>query len=423
MNGPRSQNLGVRPGGTHPLPRLRSRVVGLCCALAIVLPLQLGESRGEGDLPSLPEGLTGAASASVPSQELIPARPGYVYAFPRDHGSHDDYGLEWWYFTGHLYDQSARRFGYEVTFFRKAIDDARVREHPSRWALRHLYFAHLALTDVEGGTFSFSEKLSRAAFGKAGADSGRMKVWIDRWNLEPVTEEHRQLHLTAHDAKFGVDLTLVLNKPPVIHGQAGISRKGAGPGQASHYYSLTRLATRGTVRVRGEPFEVAGTSWMDHEFGSGGLGEDQVGWDWFSVQFDSNVEFMLYLLRKRDGSHDPASSGTLIFPDGTSRHLTRADFVVRTTDQWSSPHSRAQYPAKWIVEVPSVPLEVTITPVLADQELRTENSTRVTYWEGAVDVRGQYRNAPVTGNGYVELTGYANPLELDRDSREHHLSR
>ena len=405
------------------MPRLRSRVVGLCCVLSIFLPLPLGEGRGEGIFPSSSGSLASAEPASVPSQELIPARPGYVYAFPRDHGSHDDYGLEWWYFTGHLYDQSARRFGYEVTFFRKAINDARVREHPSRWALRHLYFAHLALTDVEGGTFSFSEKLSRAAFGKAGADPGRMKVWIDRWNLEPVTEEHRQLHLTAHDAKFGVDLTLVLNKPPVIHGQEGISRKGAGPGQASHYYSLTRLATRGTVRVRGEPFEVAGTSWMDHEFGSGGLGEDQVGWDWFSVQFDSNVEFMLYLLRKRDGSHDPASSGTLILPDGTSRHLTRADFVVRTTDQWTSPHSRAQYPAKWIVEVPSVPLEVTITPVLPDQELRTENSTRVTYWEGAVDVRGQYRYAPVTGNGYVELTGYANPLELDRDSHERHLSR
>ncbi len=403
------------------MPGLRHGVMGLVCALSIVLPLLLGESWGEGERPFLTEGLTGAAS--VPSQGLVPARPGYVYAFPRDHGSHDDYGLEWWYFTGHLYGQSARRFGYEVTFFRKAIDDVRVREHPSRWALRHLYFAHLALTDVEGGTFSFSEKFSRAALGKAGADPGRMKVWIDRWNLEPVTEAHRQLRLTAHDAGLGVDLTLILNKPPVIHGREGISRKGADPGQASHYYSLTRLATRGTVRVRGEPVEVTGISWMDHEFGSGGLGEDQVGWDWFSVQFDSNVEFMLYLLRKRDGSHDAASSGTLILPDGTSRHLTRADFVVRTTDQWISPHTRAQYPAKWIVEVPSIPLKVTITPVLSDQELRTENSTRVTYWEGAVDIRGHYRNAPVTGTGYVELTGYADPLKLDRDSRQRHLSR
>ena len=385
------------------MPGLRDGVIGLFCALSM-----------------MPGGSTCAAPSSG---NLVPVVAGYVYAFPRDHGSHDDYGLEWWYFTGHLHDRSARRFGYEVTFFRKAVDDARVRDHPSRWALRQLYFAHLALTDVEGDLFRFSEKLSRAALGKAGADSDRMKVWIDRWTLEPVSEDHRRLHLTAKDSGFGVDLMLTLQKPPVIHGREGISRKGTDPGQASHYYSLTRLATQGTVRVRGEPFEVTGTSWMDHEFGSGGLGEDQVGWDWFSVQFDSNVELMLYLLRKRDGSHDPMSSGTLIFPDGTSRHLKREDFVVRTWDQWTSPLSRAEYPAKWTLDVPSVPLRVTVTPVLSDQELRTENGTRVTYWEGAVDVRGHYRNAPVTGNGYVELTGYANPLQLDRGSRTHHLSR
>ena len=403
------------------MPGLRHGVMGLVCVLSVFLPLPPGEGRGEGALPSPSADPASAAPAS--SLDLVPARPGYVYAFPRDHGSHDHYGLEWWYFTGHVHDRSARRFGYEVTFFRKAVDDARVRDHPSRWALRQLYFAHLAVTDVEGATFRFSEKLSRAAFGKAGADPGRMKVWIDRWTLEPVTEDHQRLHLTARDSGFGVDLTLTLTKPPVIHGREGISRKGAGQGQASHYYSLTRLETLGTVWVRGEPFEVTGTSWMDHEFGSGGLGEDLVGWDWFSVQFDSNVELMLYLLRKRDGSHDPASSGTLIFPDGTSRHLEREDFVVRTQGQWTSPLSRARYPAKWTLEVPSVPLHVTVTPVLADQELRTGNSTRVTYWEGAVDVRGSYGNAPVAGNGYVELTGYANPVGFDYRSRKPHLSR
>ncbi len=402
---------------------LRHGVIGLCCVLSIAFPLSLEEGRGEGVLPASSGSLARADPASVPSQDLIPARPGYVYAFPRDHGSHDNYGLEWWYFTGHVADRSARRFGYEVAFFRKAVDDARVRDHQSRWALRQLYFAHLAVTDVEAAAFRFSEKLSRAAFGKAGADSGRMKVWIDRWVLEPVTGEHRRLHLTAKDSGFGVDLTFTLSKPPVIHGRDGISRKGAGPGQASHYYSLTRLGTQGTIWVGGEPFAVTGTGWMDHEFGSGALGRDQVGWDWFSVQFDSNVELMLYLLRKRDGSHDPASSGTLIFPDGTSRHLDRSDFVVRTHERWTSPHSRAQYPAQWTLEIPSVPLRVTVTPVLPDQELRTERRTRVTYWEGAVDARGHYQNVPVAGKGYVELTGYATPLDLDRGSRQPGLNR
>ncbi len=355
---------------------------------------------------------TVATDATTTASSLLPALPGYVYAFPRDHGAHERYGLEWWYVTGHLSDRSARRFGYELTFFRKTIDDPRVTRHPSSWALRQVYAAHFALTDVEAGAFQFFEKVSRAAFGKAGADAGRINVWIDRWRLEPATEDHQRLYLTARagEAGVGVDLTLDLRKPPVIHGRDGISRKGAAPGQASHYYSLTRLATRGTVRARGERFDVTGTSWMDHEFGSGELGDDQVGWDWVSVQFDSKMELMLYLLRRRDGSHDPASSGTLIFPDASTRHLTRDDVVVRAVKHWTSPVSRARYPAQWIVNVPSAQLRVSITPVLADQELRTEHGTRVTYWEGAVDVEGHHRRAPVTGRGYVELVGYAEPL-------------
>ncbi len=351
---------------------------------------------------------------TVSSPNVLQALPGYAYAFPRDHGSHENHGLEWWYVTGHVYDGSARRFGYDVTFFRKTIDDPRVTQHPSQWALGQVYAAHFALTDVEGGTFQFSEKVSRAAFGKAGASSGRMKVWIDRWVLESVTEDHQRLHLKARDATMGVDLTLTLRKPPVIHGQEGISRKGADPGQASHYYSLTRLATQGTVWVSGERFDVTGTSWMDHEFGSGESGEDQVGWDWLSVQFDSNMELMVYLLRNRDGSHDPASSGTLILPDATTTHLTRDDVIVRALKHWTSPVSHARYPAQWTVEVPSVQLRVTMTPVLADQELRTEHSTRVTYWEGAVNVEGHYQQSPIAGNGYVELVGYAKPFGVNR---------
>lgn len=370
-------------------------VLGLCCGFSalIVQP-------------------SGAASANA-SSTLDHAVPGYTYAFPRDHGAHETYGLEWWYVTGHVYDRSARRFGYEVTFFRKAIDDQRVTEHPSRWALRQVYVAHLALTDVQGQTFHFSEKLSRAAFGKAGAHPDRMKVWIDRWRLEPVTEAHHRLRLTARDSAFGVDLLLTLQKPPVIHGREGISRKGAAPGQASHYYSLTRLATTGTVWMNRQSFVVHGTSWMDHEFGSGELGRDQVGWDWFSLQLASNMELMVYLLRKTDGSADPTSSGTLIFQDGTTRHLTREEIKVRTVKQWVSPRSHAQYPAEWVLEVPANHMKLAITPVLADQELRTTKSTRVTYWEGAVDVQGQYRGAPMTGHGYVELTGYAKPLKLN----------
>lgn len=350
-----------------------------------------------------------------PHKGGMQAKPGYVYSFPHDHGSHDQFGLEWWYFTGHLSSEAGRRFGYELTFFRKAIDDPRIQNSSSHWAIKQLYFAHLALTDVENQTFRFAEKLSRAGLGKAGAKSDQMDVWIDRWSLNPVTSDHHVLSLKASERTFGLDLKLTVEKSPVIHGEEGMSRKGAEAGQASHYYSLTRLATEGQLTLGSEQLEVTGLSWMDHEFGSGELGDDQVGWDWFSLQFDSKMELMVYLLRRKDGSSDPVSSGTLIFPDGRSRHLRLQDISVETQDFWISPHTKARYPAKWVINVPSAQLRVQIKPVLADQELRTSKSTQVTYWEGAVDVSGQHRGGSVQGQGYVELTGYTQPLKLGRE--------
>ena len=344
----------------------------------------------------------------------VQARPGYVYSFPRDHGSHDQFGLEWWYFTGHLSNESGRRFGYELTFFRKTINDPGVQNSSSHWAIKQLYFAHFALTDVESHMFRFAEKLSRAGLGKAGAKSDQMDVWIDRWALTPMTPDHHVLSLKAAEVTFGLDLKLTLEKLPVIHGEDGISRKGGEAGQASHYYSLTRLDTEGKLTLESEQFEVTGLSWMDHEFGSGELGDDQVGWDWFSLQLDSKIELMVYLLRRKDGSSDPVSSGTLVFPDGQFRHLRLQDIGVETQDYWTSPHTKARYPAKWVIDVPSAQLRVQIKPVLADQELRTSKSTQVTYWEGAVDVSGQHRGVPIQGQGYVELTGYTRPLKMDR---------
>lgn len=345
----------------------------------------------------------------------VKAKPGYAYSFPRDHGSHNLYGLEWWYFTGHLSSESGRWFGYELTFFRKTVDNHRVQKSSSRWAIKQLYFAHLALTDVEAQSFHFAEKLSRAGLGKAGADHGQMNVWIDRWSLSPVTPDHQSLSIQASERSFGLDLTLKLKKPPVIHGEEGVSRKGAEVGQASHYYSLTRLGTQGALTLGGEQFDVTGLSWMDHEFGSGELGLDQVGWDWFSLQFDSNVELMVYLLRRKNGSVDPVSSGTLIYPDGRSEHLSFPDIRIKTLNYWASPHTNVRYPAEWELDIPSVDLRVNIKPVLADQELRTSKSTHVTYWEGAVEVSGQHQDAPIQGLGYVELTGYDQPLKMGRE--------
>jgi len=349
-------------------------------------------------------------TGEVPKAYFQPALPGYTYTFPFDHGSHDTYMTEWWYFTGHLLTRNGRRFGYELTFFRRAIDDDRVRANPSPWAIRQLYFAHLAVTDEANRRFHYTEKISRAALGKAGAKVGRLQTWIDRWSVTADHSHPNQFHLHAFTNEFGIDATVVSRKPPVIHGRQGISRKGSARGQASHYYSLTRLETTGKVLVEGTKLDVQGTSWMDHEFGSMDLGKGLVGWDWLSLQLETGQELMLYGLRRKDGGFDPASSGTFVMADGSSRHLSLMDFQLKVLDHWISPASGARYPSRWLLTIASLGIRLEIVPRLHNQELRTVKSTRVTYWEGAVDVSGIADNAEVTGRGYVELTGYAKPF-------------
>lgn len=332
--------------------------------------------------------------------------PGYTYVFPKDHGSHDDFRTEWWYYTGHVTSADGRRFGYQLTFFRRAIDHPEPQLNPSRWAIRHLYLAHAALSDLSAGRYTYGEKLSRAGLGKAGAETGGLRVWIDRWTAVATSPDHAEHHLTASTDQFELDLKVQPEKPPVIHGIEGVSRKGNAGEQASHYYSLTRLATMGTVTVEGKAYSVKGTSWMDHEFGSSDLGEGLIGWDWFSVQLNNRTELMLYLLRNATGLPDPASSGTMVLPDGGVQHLALSDFHVETEGHWTSLTSGVRYPSRWRITVPGQRTTLELTPLLSDQELRTHRSTQVTYWEGAVDLHGRMGDAPVNGQGYVELTGY-----------------
>ena len=171
------------------------------------------------------------------------AKPGYTFQFPRDHGSHDRFLTEWWYFTGHLFTSDKRRFGYELTFFRRAVNDDRVRNHPSRWAIHQLYLAHFALTDEQNNDFRFAEKISREGLGKAGAKQGSLHTWIDQWFVKAIDDEHTKFHLRAQAKDFAIDIFTTTLKPPVIHGRGGISQKGTRPSHASHYYSFTRLQT------------------------------------------------------------------------------------------------------------------------------------------------------------------------------------
>lgn len=366
--------------------------------VALFLTLTLGHpGRGKGEGERLAAGFT-----------YQRALPGRQLAFPADHYSHPDFKTEWWYYTGHLTTESGRRFGYQVTFFRFGVRDRQsgLKESP---LFTELYMAHFALSDTVEKKFFFRERINRGYGDRAGAATDRYLVWNEDWKVEGDQSNHR---ISVRDRGAKLDLVLRSLKPPVLHGNNGHSQKGEGEGRASYYYSLTRLETSGHLSIDGKTERVRGFSWMDHEFGSNQLGDDQVGWDWFSIQLDNRTELMLYLMRRKDGSVDPYSSGTLIGADGAIRHLGLKDFRIEVLQRWKSPKSGATYPMKWKVTIPAQGIELEIIPAFPEQELITNRSTRVTYWEGAAAVDGTYKQSKIAGRGYVEMTGYAGKLTL-----------
>lgn len=324
-----------------------------------------------------------------------------TFSFPADHGPHPEYRQEWWYFTGNLATRQGRRFGFQLTFFRIALTPAPV-VRDSAWAASQAYMAHFTVSDIAAGRFHAFERFSRAALGLAGASAQPLRVWLEDWSAAGTGEDGLPLRLRAAQDAVAVDLTLASLKPPVLQGERGLSRKGPVPGNASYYYSLTRMPTRGLIRIGSESFEVEGLSWTDREWSTSALGEDQIGWDWFSLQLSDGREVMLYQLRRRDGITDPFSSGTLVRADGSSRRLGPADVELRTLAHWQSPDTGTRYPSRWALHIPDEELELEVAPYLAGQELNLS----VRYWEGAVQAQGRSRGHSVTGSGYLELTGY-----------------
>lgn len=362
--------------------------------------------------------ILGAADRSFgfsPQRTFDVAAPGYRFEFPRDHGAHPSFRTEWWYFTGNVQSRDKKEYGFELTFFRQGMENPKVLENPSRWAVRDLYLAHFAVTDIGRKSFFYQDQISREALGKAGAREDRLEVWIDRWRAEQKGED---IHLSAEEnpplgedrTGWKIDLVLSPAKPPTVHGMEGVSKKGEEPGQASHYYSFTRLDTRGTLSVNGREEQVTGWSWMDHEFGSALLNRHQVGWDWFSLQMEDGTDYMFFQIRRENGGRDPVSSGTVIAPDGTTRHLTADEFILKPVTSWKSPASAATYPIGWQIEIPSEKLSLRSETAVPNQELITSQSTRITYWEGASRFRGTKEGRPAAGKGYIEMTGYAAPF-------------
>lgn len=323
------------------------------------------------------------------------ALPGYRYEFPRDLFEHNDFQTEWWYYTGNVWDAGGARFGFELVFFRQG--DRHQDASNSAWDIQQLYLAHAAVTDARGHKFLYQERLNRAGPGVAGASFAAQKIWNGNWQS---TWNGQKQTLRAIAPGFRFDIRLSPEKPLVIHGANGVSQKAQGVGRASHYISFPRLRAEGNVEVNGAAHNVHGTAWMDHEWFTNQLTTEQQGWDWFSIQLEDGTELMLGELRRKDGSIDPASSGTFVDRDGKPRHLTRPEF------QLTPIRGSGRYPTEWKISVPSLNLELTCRAVIPGQELRPA-SGGPSYWEGAVDYSGSKR-----GVGYLEMTGYLGAARL-----------
>ncbi len=353
------------------------------------------------------DSVSASALLAAPQEDLS----GYARAigprewrFPADHGPHPDFQTEWWYYTGNLKTAEGRHFGFQFTIFRRAITPSRAVSG-SEWRADQVYMAHFTISDIADGRFYHDQRYSRGSAGLAGASGEPYRVWLEDWVISGQNDSATRQRIEADAGDFAIQVTLEQLKPPALQGDGGLSQKSAAVGNASYYYSLSRLATSGTIRLGEAVFEVSGTAWMDHEFSTSALGDDAQGWDWFGLYFDDNTELMIGQIRMADGRKEPAFGGLFIAADGTTRYLSAEDFSITPTRTWQSPHTGAIYPSGWDVVVRGEQtLRFTITPLMDDQELHDGGA--IQYWEGAVRVEGD-----VSGYGYAELTGYVGTMQ------------
>jgi predicted secreted hydrolase len=431
----------LRPLIARPIPPAVSR-----SALVLVALLALGLAGAAawlllpGDDDALAASVAVADAMSSDTTGYRRATEPPAFTFPADHGPHPGFKTEWWYLTGNLATASGRRVGYQYTLFRVALrpptDDAPDAAAPNAasdgaasdgaapdgnapvrptaasapdtaahtWATDQFYMAHFAVSDVATGTHRPFERFSRGAAGLAGAQAQPLRVWLEDWTLaqaDPAGADAFPLRLAVSEDGYGVDLTLTPAKPPVYQGEGGLSQKGPEPGNASIYYSYTRLAAEGRVVVGGDTLDVTGTSWMDREWSTSALGDEQEGWDWFALQLDDGRDLMYYQLRRTDGTPSRFSEGVVVGPDGAVARIGRDDVTATVLARWTS-DAGVTYPVRWRLRVPAHDLDVTVAAAFPEQVM----DVSVRYWEGAVTVEGTSQGAPVTGRGYLEMTGY-----------------
>ncbi|MEM7113763.1 MAG: lipocalin-like domain-containing protein [Chloroflexota bacterium] len=348
-------------------------------------------------LPLLVDDGSGAAFAQATEPNAI--------SFPEDLGAHNEYQTEWWYYTGNLETETGRPFGFQFTIFRRALAADAVPEaapnSASDWRSNQVYLAHFALSDIANEQFYAHERFSRAGAELAGATAVPYRVWLENWFVEEVAPG--QVRLFAADEEVTLDLILNETLPPVLHGNGGLSQKGEQVGNASYYYSIVRQEAGGTVTVKNETVDVTGLAWKDHEYSTSALTAGDVGWDWFSLQFDNGTSLMFFQIRREDGTLSPLSSGSFIDADGTLQSFTADDWALTVTDTWTSPTSGSTYPAGWQISVPTFGIELEGRPFMPNQELNVST----VYWEGAVQFSGTMNGKAVSAKGYIEMTGYA----------------
>ncbi|HYA85778.1 MAG TPA: lipocalin-like domain-containing protein [Nitrospirota bacterium] len=333
---------------------------------------------------------------STEAQEWREVVPGDSIMLPSDLYVQRGYRIQWWYFTGHLYDTQKRAFGFELTFF---VAGVQKRPYRSKFGVNTIYLANFAISDIEGKKFYHFSNADSGTYGFAGADSRRLHVWVGKDTLEG---DLTRMLIKAHAQDADLDLVLIPKKPIILNGNKGYSRKSEeSPRIASLYFSCTDLETTGTVKLGPTLFTVHGKSWFDREISSHGLAKDETGWDWFAIQLDDGREIMIYALRKKDGSIDRYSSGTVVNTDGNLKHLVRDDYRIEVLSSYTSRKTGIRYPSKWEITVPSENLQLLVTPSLEDQEFTRDQAMGGPYWEGTCTVEGSAR-----GEAYAEMTGY-----------------
>lgn len=356
------------------------------------------ESAAAGFFETLTDTLTGKADRLRDGTEFDPV------SLPRDLAAHANAQTEWWYYTGHAVTDSGRELGFELVFFKRRTDLDKFAVVPLRLLGNPFYFAHFAVTDKTNKRFRYAHRKSanRQFDYPASASEVHFHLAVGDWTAR-LAHGHHVLRASI-DADTVFEASLTPSKNVVLNGEDGVSYKDEG--EASRYFSYTRMAAEGDIRMDGGLEHFTGTAWMDREFGTWEPTENQKGWDWFSIQLDDDSELMVYQLRNSAGEPSSYSSGCFHGRDGEIVKLSSEEFIIEPTAKWKSPRSEGEYPSGWKVSVPKLDLALEIEPVLADQELDTRGTTMIVYWEGACDVKGSAKEKPVAGNAYVELVGY-----------------